>query len=589
MAQYILEAVCTGNAPLGNGQYGHVFSGRFVLNTTTDAANNRTVINSWQFYLYVNKSDYVTSYNYGSGNKVIISINGQTVVSTTNIGRVTLGQGTAATTHYSSNPLLITQSTSAINVPHNNDGTKSLAVSANYTQTQSGNYLGTANPAGTIKLEDIQRAAPITSAPNITLAATGTTNHTVTWTDVEDYYYKLQYLYGDTVLHTSEKIDPETETYTWAVPASIAENVTNAKTMTVKAVLHTYTDSACTNEWGTSSAGFTVTFSDSFAPALSSLTVTQLSTLNGTIVAGQSKSKIEWTTAYKSNATFGSAYAVYVDGSGNELSSRVSGSSPITLGIIPAFTDTTKSIKIKVSLTDSRGFTSTATLGTAFAVYGWIAPTITALTAVRCDSGGTENLSGGYYKLTVTYSIRPLNNQNAKNAKVYYKYASDSVYTQSASGAVTDYSATLSLGPYTLSSAQDEKLDVLVAISDSLSSSNPTTMAVTILPASIFIDALTNAGGEKVGLGIGMVNDKQQTMQVGWDLEIHNGAVTVYDDNGVVRITLDFTNGMNFYNSSGTLIGSYPPTGGSGGGGNYNITSTDNGNGTQNLSITDAS
>ena len=542
MAEYTIGPVsCTATDP-GTGL--HEFSGRVVLTTTTDAANNATTINAWRFEIYITRQAYISHYSYQHNNRCTVVINGQTLVSSSNIMAVAMNGR-----YESGDPgPLVLCSGGNITVPHNSDGTKSLAVSANYTQTGSGNYIGTIAPSGTIALETIARADVISTAPALTLAGSGTTNHTVSWTNSGSFYHSIEYKYGNTTLTTQNVSGTSATSYTYAVPASWASNVTNAKTMTVTAVLHSYSDSGRTNELGSNSKTFVVTFADSFAPTFGTATLVQNDRLSSTVVAGRTYTKVTVTPSYKNSATYKSGWAVYMDGT-KELGSRKTGNPAdgITLDTIPAFTATSKSLTIKCSVTDSRGFTATVT-SSAVAVYGWAAPSITSLSAVRCNSSGTADLSGSNFKVTVAYSIRALNNANAKTIQVNYRWNSQSTFTTAATATPTNYSGTLTLGPYGLSNAQDDKLIVRVEVYDSLSSSNHTTADTTVLPASVFMDIMTN-GDKKVGLAVGMVNSKQNTVQLGWPLEM--------EGNG--KAVLDPIAGLSFFDSSGLLKALYPP------------------------------
>lgn len=538
MATYTIGPVAS------TGTSGAFYQGKVVLNTTTNNSGNYTDV-AWEFRIWANTTAQSPSnYRFQNGNQVLVVIDGQTVLNTANIGLVALSGTTAA-----NNVLLASGS---IRVYHNTDGTKQLAVNARYYQPNAP-VLNTINPVGTVTLPKIVRAAVIDSCPDITLTSASNTNHTITWDDVRDYYYKVQYLYGDTVLHTSSVISPGTESYTWAVPRSIVEEEPNSKTMKITVRLRTYTDSSAASEVGSNDAKFTATMDSSFSPNITNTFQIDHDTVGFECVAGKSYSQMNWENRYVYGATFASGYAVYVDSNGNEVGARVYGNTtPVTLGVLPNFSDTSKTFAVKISTTDSRGFTDEE-INTPFTVYGWSAPSISAVTAFRCDANETPNLSGGYYDVSFTYSIRSLNNGNAKNAKISYKYASDNSWTQSASGALANYSGTLNMGPYTLSQARDEKLEIKVELTDSLSSDNPTTITFTILPAEVFLDMITNADDVTIheGLGIGRINNKRFTVQSAWPLEI-------YDDDGNLRVVLDDTDGLRFYNASGVLTQDIP-------------------------------
>lgn len=551
---------CTGLAPIGGGQYAHVFSLKLVLGETVDQQANTSVV-PWSLYLFVNKSDYVTGYTYSGGNMVTVQIGGQNVFSRQNVGRVSLGDGTQAGTHYESNPVLLASGTTQP-ITHNNDGKKTISVVAKYEQA-SASYLQQIYLTANVDLTSITRAATIATCPDVTLIRTTTVNHKIEWTDVNQYYYKVQYLYGNTILHTSSAIAPETEEYIWAMPGSVAENEIHSKTMQITVALHTYTDSACTNELGVNARKFTATMGVTYQPQLNQATVavTPIDFVNGTFVAGKSTFSIEWSTVYWSGAEYGSGYAVYIDSNGNEIGERITGALPLTLNPPMAFTDVSKAFNIRISETDSRGFTNTVKgFSSDFPVYGWATPSITDISAVRCDSDGTENERGYYFKATITYSIRALDDTNAKTATVKYKWLSDNNYTQADTGTLTAYSGTAALGPYQLSNPQDEKLEIMVQVGDSLTGNNPAVAYFTINPAHIFIDILT-AGrkeDEKVGLGVGIVADEQNAIRSKWKTKLWDVPIEIYDENGNLRVSLDYTDGLQFFDSSGNVTKQYP-------------------------------
>lgn len=582
MAEYTIGPVsCTATDP-GTGL--HEFSGRVILTTTTDAANNATIINTWRFEIYITRAAYISHYTYQSNNRCTVVINGQTLVSSSNIMTVAM-EGR----YESGNPgPLVLCSGGNITVPHNSDGTKSLAVSANYTQTGAGNYIGTIAPSGTVTLETIPRADVISTAPDVTLTSSGATQR-VSWTNSSNFYHSIEYKYGNTRLGNLINVNYTSDTYKdCTISASWATNVTNAKKMTLTVILHSYSDQGRTNELGTSSKTFVVTFDSSFAPTLGTATLVQNDTMSSTVVAGKSKTKVTATATYVQSAGFSSGWAVYMDGT-KELGSRKTGNPAdgITLDKIPAFTATSKSLKIRYSVTDGRGFTQTKD-SSAFTAYGWAAPSITSISAYRCTSSGTADLSGSYFKVTFTYSIRSLNGANTKSIFVKYLWNSESTFHDAASATPNNYSGTLTLGPYNLQNPQDDKLIVRVEVYDSLSTSNHTTADTTVLPASVFIDIKTS-GDKKVGLAVGMVNTKDNTVQLGWPLDVTD-ALTLYDDNGTPRAMIDPANGLTFYGSTGSEIGNYPPDGSGGGGqGAYDISVVANGDGTYTLSVANAS
>ena len=421
MAQYTVgPTACTGWAPDGSGGQLHAYWGKVLLSETVDLLNNTSTI-AWTFLIYLYPDSYVSNYRYTNGNQVQVSINGNQVFNSPNVGTVALNG------RYQYNPLTLASGT--VVVPHDSDGTKNLAVSAKYTQNNA-SYLQSITVSGTVALETIPRSAMITSAPAITLPVSGTVDHTVTWeTQVSTFWYKVEYKYGSTSLHTSSAT--QNTTYTYAVPASVSEYVTNAKTMTLSVVLHTYSDSACTTEVGTNTASVTVTFSDDYAPGLTytlSVDNSLIPSANRSIFAGiaiqyTSKLSLSFTGTGVHDATI-SGYTCMIDGKG------YSGASVLSDPIQNAGT-----LAITAVVTDSRGFSTTITISQTVIAYAYpqIKPygTYAEVQVFRCDSVGVADDRGQFVKMmAASQSCEILESSvNLNRSIIKYRYLSGSTWS----------------------------------------------------------------------------------------------------------------------------------------------------------------
>lgn len=431
MAQYIIgPAACTGWDP--SHTY-HPFSGRVVLDETVDELNNQSII-AWKFQIYINRNDYVSGYTSNQQNQVqvIISDENPTTVPSTkkyvnlyssNIGSVAMAN------RYISNPLTLASGT--ITVKHNNDGAKSLYVYAKFNQPRSfDTVLKTIELSGTESLQEIPRSAVITSAPPITLPVTGTVDHTVTWdSQVSTFWYKLEYKYGSTSLHLSDATQETSLTY--AVPASISEYVTNAKTMQLSAVLHTYQDQACTNEVGTNTATVTVTFSEDYAPSLSytinvdntSIPSAYRAAFAGLAIQYTSKLALSFTGTGVHNASI-SGYTCVVDGKG------YAGASVLTDPI-----QSSGNVPITAAVTDSRGFSKTINITLEVIPYSYpqIKPygTYAEIQVFRCDSQGVEDDRGQQVKMMASsQSCEVLSGGiNQNRAVIKYRYLTGTTWS----------------------------------------------------------------------------------------------------------------------------------------------------------------
>ena len=96
-------------------------------------------------------------------------------------------------------------------------------------------------------------------------------------------------------------------------------------------------------------------------------------------------------------------------------------------------------------------------------------------------------------------------------------------------------------------------MEIRIEVSDALSADNPTYSDFTILPADVFIDIMTagTRDDKKVALGIGIVADEAETIRSAWKLKMWDKPIEIYDDLGDVRASLDYTGGLQFFDSSG--------------------------------------
>ena len=82
---------------------------------------------------------------------------------------------------------------------------------------------------------------------------------------------------------------------------------------------------------------------------------------------------------------------------------------------------------ISTTVTDGRGRIGTASQNVTVIPYS--NPIVNRFSVARCDSDGTENASGSYTKVTYSYTVTSLSNNNNKSASLRYKKVSDSEWT----------------------------------------------------------------------------------------------------------------------------------------------------------------
>lgn len=88
---------------------------------------------------------------------------------------------------------------------------------------------------------------------------------------------------------------------------------------------------------------------------------------------------------------------------------------------------TSGSNTISTTVKDSRG--RTASSSQVIQVIPYTNPKITSLSVHRCDEDGTENDRGSYAKVSLSYTVTSLSNQNTNSAVLKYKKSSESDWT----------------------------------------------------------------------------------------------------------------------------------------------------------------
>lgn len=137
------------------------------------------------------------------------------------------------------------------------------------------------------------------------------------------------------------------------------------------------------------------------------------------------------------------------------------------------------SYKIKVSARDTRNMICEAEGSADVAAYS--PPAVTALSVHRCasETDGTENDHGGYTQVTYGYSIYNIasatSNTNAKSAVLKYKKSADSAW--STKDLTTN--AYTGSGSVIIQTSTDSSYDILLTVSDSITSSSKSTSVST--------------------------------------------------------------------------------------------------------------
>lgn len=420
-----------------------------------------------------------SSYNDAPGDKAYyyITINGGT--KTAHTVAFTLPKNTTKT-------ILDT----TITVNHNPDGTGSVKVD---TWMNTEISAGVIEQTKTLTLDTIPRAsvvsAPKTGALDSALKVE-IDRKSASFTD------KLYYKVGSKSEVQITAYDGKTTTYNWKPPVSLATNAPNSTKLTVTLITKTYNGSTYV---GRSECVVELSIPTSVAPTLSVALSdpTKVSTTYGDYVQLRSKIKVELTAAGSHGSTIKS-YSIKV---GNFYAATTSSG---TTDYLPSYGN----VNVVCSVTDSRGRTTTTTTQPV-TVLPYSKPTISAISAARCNQNGSANRAGAYGKVTFSAAITKLSGKNTAAYKVQYRAhgAETERWTDAGSVANGNYNPA---NVYVVFAADtNTRYAVRVVATDKFESVEST---IRDLPAAFILMDLAKS---KKSIGVGRECDKENTFQVG--------------------------------------------------------------------------
>lgn len=346
----------------------------FTLNVNEVAnsinVNNNTSDVSYSFIL----SPKVKGYDWSIGNQITytITINGTAVAT----GHIPSYNGTST----------VTLESGTVTIPHNNDGTKTIDISFNVTDSTSYSFTcGNASGSDTLALTTIPRASQITvgdanigSSTNITINKNSTSFTTT-------LYYKAsgQSSYTKIVDKTSNQV------YGWTVPTSFYALIPNSKTITCQFYAETYNGSTLV---GTSNV-ITATFTATGNPTINSCTLrsTDSTTIN---LVGNTRM-----IRYISTVTA----TISASGQNSATISSIKVNGVTATNNVATFTKATTN-SFEVVVTDSRGYSTTNTYTMTWTNY--VPLTLNATISRNEPTDGNVNISfsGNYFNGNFTGS-----------------------------------------------------------------------------------------------------------------------------------------------------------------------------------------
>ena len=387
--------------------------------------------------------------------------------------------------------------TASKTVTHNDNGAKTVTVSASFATDVS---LGTLTTSGNITLTTISRLSSLSVgngtlgiAQTLTISEpTSSNNHKIKYTCGS----KEGYILG------SASATSTSNSVRWTPPISLAAQ--NTKGTSVAATITLYTFNGNGVSVGSKSYSITLAIPASVKPTLT-IDVsdpTGYKDTYGNYVQGKSKIKVIPTATIAQGASI--VEYEYVIGGTQYKGDTVETSAISQSG----------NITVKVKATDTRG--RYAEVEQIVTVLAYSAPSLEITRVERTDSSGVSNKNGAYLTAYFNSSIISLSSLNKATLKVKTKKKTNTSWGTEVTIAseVSDYSVTG--GNYTFAADTASSYDVMMTLSDSFN------VPVQRTATGSSCTKVFSVFSEGKGFAVGKVAEKENTFEVGWNAQFNN-------------------------------------------------------------------
>lgn len=252
----------------------------------------------------------------------------------------------------------------------------------------------------------------------------------------------------------------------------------------------------------------------------------------GAYVQGKSKLSVSITAAGAQGSTI-SSYRTSLNGT-NYLTAAFTSSALTTAG----------SNTMTITVTDSRGRTTTTTK--TITVVAYTAPSLTSLSAERCNTAGTAfQMDGTKVRISTAGSVSAVGNKNTVACTVYYKLTTATSWTQTTTIAASSYK--ISATNLLLSPTFDalKSYDIKVRLADFF---GYVEQAISIGTKQVMMDFYKDGSG----IAFGKVAENSGKVEFGWPVTMSSALGVAYGGTG--QTTLAATrNAMGLGNTTGAL------------------------------------
>lgn len=457
---------------------------RVTWSSVANEGNNTSTVTAT---LQARKSSESSESTYGTGTWYLV-IDGQSQSFTK---RVTM----------EANNTWVTIGTSTKTVNHTEDGTKTIAITASGKITSASTSWSSTSLSGTAALDSIPRQTKPTFDADT--KEFGQSVHISLNPADDTFYHSVSYVWNGTTTLIANNVGTGLD---FTIPASLISTIPNAASGTMDFVVTTYRANG--SVVGTRTGSLTVTVPASCGPVINSIVLTdsgaQLPPEWGIFVNGMSVLHVNVNASGQYGATI-SSYVITALGqtkTGNNID------------IAPIYQS--GSINVSVTVTDSRGMTTSDSRAATVTVYDYASPVINSFSVVRCNQYGTPVDNGAYARVTIDCSISSLNGHNSMQIKISAKRSDAESYTQKrvVSPASTSHAATYVIDGIDPAYTYSIKAEVTDELATSWKDG-------TLAPEGAIIS--WRDGG--IGIAFGKSAEEDYTAEFGWIIHGRRGAV----------------------------------------------------------------
>ena len=396
--------------------------------------------------------------------------------------------------------------TKTVDIPHNADGTKTLACSASFNTRVSS---GTVSASASKTLTTIARASQpscITYPDNTQNVGNIGSTFTIHMNRKSDKF--THYVYCKWFNKTVEIGKNVTDNVAWTIPMNFVEDIPQSTSSWGTIYVDTYNGST---KIGTKSVRFDASVPASVKPSCA-ISVTDAAgyfSTYGKYVKGKSKLKVTITPTL----AYGSAIASY--------SASANGVNYSAASFTTDVLTSSGTLNVSATVTDQRGRSGSA--NTSINVYDYAAPQITLLKVKRCVSltDGTEDISGEFAEVTFSAKITSLDNKNTAKYTLKYKKSTegDDKYI---SVVLTDYANNYNVqnGVYRFAADSGSSYNIQLVATDNFEAiSKPTPLSTG--------EVMEHWRADGKGMGFGKIGEVQNGADFGWAIKANKGFIPI--------------------------------------------------------------